>query len=88
MTYTREMARGTVRLKGRELIEKHGVTMYRVAKDGDLSYGTVHRIVTDESGNHGFSAETLYSFLVGLGLTEKQVADMRIGDVFDLVADE
>lgn len=83
MTYNENMARGTVRLKGRELADKHNKSLYRIHKDGDLAYGTVHRLVNDDES--GFSADTLYSFLVGLGLTRAQIADLKLGDVFEFV---
>lgn len=83
MAYNNLMALGTVRLKGRELLSKHNVTMYRVHKDGDLSYNTVQRLVKDE--NSGFNADSLFSFLVGLGLSLEEISEMKMGDVFELV---
>lgn len=80
------MTRGTVRLKGRDLLKRYNVTMYRVAKDGDISYGTVHRIVNDDSG--GFNAETLYSFLVGLGLSDAEIAQLTMSEIFEFLPHE
>lgn len=77
------MARGTVRLKGRKLADQHGVSLYRIAKDGDLAYGTVHRLVNDDES--GFSADTLFSFLVGLGLSLDEIRRLTLEDVFDFV---
>ena len=83
MVYTHTMARGTVRLKGRELLNRYDVTMYRVHKDGDLSYNTVQRLVKDDK--KGFNADSLFSFLIGLGLSMEQIANLRMGEVFDLI---
>lgn len=81
-----DMATGTLRLKGRELLEKHKLSMYRLAKDGDISYPTIHRYVTTPDEVQYISLDVLYSVLVnGLGQTPEQAADMRFGDVFDFV---
>ncbi len=78
------MANGTFRLKGRELLEKHNLSMYRLAKDGEVSYPTIHRYVTDPDSIKFISLEVLYGLLSGLGLSDDQVTDLRFGDVFDI----
>lgn len=72
-----------LRFKARELLERHNVSMYRVAQAGGLSYGTVHRVTTGEN-NSGMTLDTLRAYLVGLGFESAEVAEMRIGDVFDV----
>ena len=79
------VASGRVRLKGRELLEEYGVTMYRVSKDGEVSYPTIHKYVTDPDAVQHFSVEVLFGFLMGLGLTEDEIAELRFGDVFEVV---
>lgn len=83
------MASGSVRLKGRELLEKHNVTMYRLSENGAASWPTVHKYITKPETVDQISAEVLYGILIdGLGLTAEQAADMRMGDVFDFVPRE
>jgi hypothetical protein len=79
------MASGTVRLKGRELLEKYGVSMYRVAADGDLSYPTVHKYLSRPDDVQHMSLEVLYGLLRGLGLTNEQAAELKLGDIFEFV---
>lgn len=80
------MSSGSVRLKGRELLEKHNVTMYRLAENGAASWPTVHKYITKPETVDQISAEVLYGILIdGLGLTVDQAADMRLGDLFDFI---
>jgi hypothetical protein len=84
---TLDMASGRVRLKGRELLEKYGVTMYRIGKDGDVSYPTVHKYLTAPDSVKHFSTEVLYGLLMGLGLSIEEAEQLRLGDVFEFVPD-
>ena len=74
----------TVRLNGRKMLDKYNVSKYRVAKRGGVSRPTVDRLA---DGDHNFHADTLYSFLVGLGLDDAQMLDLKFGDVFQIVPD-
>lgn len=80
------MSSGSVRLKGRELLEKHNVTMYRLAENGAASWPTVHKYITKPETIDQISTEVLYGILIdGLGLTLQEAADMRLGDLFDFI---
>ena len=79
------MTSGTVRLKGRELLEKYGVSMYRVAADGGLSYPTVHKYLTRPDDVQHMSLDVLYGLLRGVGLTSEQAAQLKLGDLFEFV---
>ena len=77
------MARGIARLKGRELLEKFDKTMYRVAKDGDVSYPTLHRYITSTDNIYNINTEVLFGILIdGLGLSIEEAENLRLGDVF------
>lgn len=78
------MASGTFRLKGRALLKEHNVTMYRVAKDGKVNYPTIHRYITSPDSVKLISLEVLYGLLSGLGLSDEQVANLRLGDVLEI----
>jgi hypothetical protein len=83
------MANGFVRLKGRELLDKYGTSMYRLAKDGDVSYPTIHKYITDPESVQMISSEVLFGILInGLGLTVDEVKQLKLGEVFDFVPKE
>ena len=79
------VAKGTVRLKGRELLRRHGVNMHEVSLGGGLTYATVHKYVKKPEDVKRWDGEVLYSFLLNLGLTAEEIEDLRFGDVFELV---
>ena len=83
------MASGSIRLKGRELLEKHNISMYRLAENGAASWPTVHKYISKPETVDQISAEVLYGILIdGLGLTLEQAADLRMGDVFEFIPGE
>lgn len=80
------MSSGSVRLKGRELLEKHNISMYRLAENGAASWPTVHKYITKPETVDQISAEVLYGILIdGLGMSLDEAAALRFGDVFDFV---
>jgi hypothetical protein len=80
------MASGSVRLKGRELLRRFGTSMYSLEKSGAASYPTIHKYITRPEEVDYISAEVLYGILVdGLGLSPEDVANMRFGEIFELV---
>lgn len=81
------MARGTFRLKSRELLEKYnaGDSLYRVAQTGDLNYTTILRWRNEPESVQAVKLDVLYSFLVGLGLSAEDIKNMPMGDVFDVL---
>lgn len=77
---------GTLQLRGGQLADKFGKTTYRIAKDGAISYPTAHKYITKPETVQTLSGVVLYGILVdGLRLSPEQVADMRLGDVFDII---
>lgn len=84
-----DMAGGRFRLKGRELLERYGVSMYRISENGAASWPTIHKYLATPEKIELFSAEVLYGILIdGLGLTHEEAADLRLGDVFEFVSSE
>ncbi|MCO5207770.1 MAG: hypothetical protein M9928_22415 [Anaerolineae bacterium] len=82
------MASGHVRLKGGELQKRLVNNMHQAALRGEVSYPTLHRYLNSPDEVNSISTKTLYAILVhGMGLTEDEVANMRFGDVFDVVAE-
>lgn len=83
------MASGTIRLKGRELLEKYSKTMYRLEKNKAATRPTILKYINRPEEIDSYSARVVYGILVdGLELSPEQVADMRFGDIFDLLSDE
>lgn len=81
---------GTFIPKVAALIERFGQgrSLYRIAKDSDLSYGTIHRWV-NEGAITNVQTDQLFSFLVdGLGLDRETVERMTVGELFEYVTKE
>jgi len=82
-----QMTSGTFRLKGRELLEGSGKTLYRVSKDGEVAYSTIHRWLDDPKAVERVEGKALFGFLMGLGMTIEQINSMPLGDVFEFIPD-
>lgn len=83
-----QMPSGHVRLKGRELLEKHNVSMYRLRERGAASYPTIHKYMTSTEKLDYLSSEVLYGILIdGLGYTPEEAENLRLGDVLEFVPD-
>jgi hypothetical protein len=88
MDGTMEMARGTFRLKSRELLEKSGKTLYRVSEDGDVSYSTIHRWVSTPKNVERVEGKALFGFLLGLGYSLEEIGRLPMGEVFEFVPEQ
>lgn len=82
-----DMASGTVRLRGRALQKKSGLSIYQLAKDAEVSYPAMHKYITDPSSVKQISGEVLYGILISLGLSLEEINQMPLGDVFEFVPD-
>ena len=80
-----DMASGTVRLKGRALLEKSGLSIYQLARDAEVSYPAMHKYITDPGSVKQLSGEVLYGILISLGLSLDEINQMPLGDVFEFV---
>lgn len=82
------MASGSIRLRGRELLERYNISMYRLKENGAASWPTVYKYMAKSDEVENFSADVLYGILIdGIGLTPEQAADLKIGDIFEFVPD-
>ena len=84
------MKNGTFRLKGRELYNKFAgeKTLYRVHKDGEVSYPTIHRWINDDDPVDSVKTDILFGFLHGLGLTIDDIQSMTVADLFEYIPEE
>lgn len=80
-----EMSSGTVRLKGRELLEMSGSSIYRLAKDAEVSYPAMHKYITDPASIKQLSGEVLYGILTSLGMSMDEINQLPLGEVFEFV---
>ncbi|HEY1409428.1 MAG TPA: helix-turn-helix transcriptional regulator [Promineifilum sp.] len=80
-----DMASGTVRLKGRKLLERSGSSIYQLAKNAEVSYPAMHKYITDPGSVKQLSAEVLYGILTSLGLTIDEIDQIPLGEVFEFV---
>ena len=81
---------GTFTLKAAALIERFAQeqSLYRIAKNSRLSYGTIHRWM-NEDAIANVQTDQLFSFLIdGLGLDKETVEQMTVGELFEYVAKE
>jgi len=83
------MARGTFRLKSRELLEKYNTndSLYKIAKDGDVNYTTILRWRNEPEKVQAVKLDVLFSFLVGLGLSVEEIESLTLGDLFEVHLD-
>mgnify|MGYP003382697649 FL=1 len=83
MVIDKQMATGRLRLK-RGVFDRLQVNRYKLSQIGVVSYPTVLKYVQAENVDT-FSGPVLYTLLsVGLGLSDAEIADMRLGDLFDV----
>ncbi|MCB8988048.1 MAG: hypothetical protein H6661_09915 [Ardenticatenaceae bacterium] len=84
-----ELANGYFRLKGQELLTKHGTNLHRASQSGAFSYPTLHRYLNEPENVKAMSTRVLYGFLIeGLGIAPEELHEMRFGDIFEAVTDE
>jgi hypothetical protein len=69
-------------LRGQELLDNSGKTLYAVARDGDLNHSTILRWMNEPDSIKSF--DILFGLLRGLGYTQDQIRVMPLGEVFDI----
>lgn len=77
---------GYFRLRGEGLLKEAGdIPLHRACRRAGVSYPTIHRYINGEDVN-GVSLPILYNFLtLGLGLSPSQLAEKKLGEIFDLI---
>lgn len=85
------MASGYLRLKGSFFDESKLLkNKHQLSQEERVSYPTVHKYLSDRHNSDisMISGDVLYAILVkGMGLSTKDVEDMRVGDLFEFVED-
>jgi len=80
---TRNMATVKLRLK-MGAFDGMQVSRHKLSQIGQVSYPTVLKYVQAEDVDN-FSGPVLYTMLsVGLGLTDEQIGNIRLGDLFEV----
>lgn len=77
-------------LKGDEILEKSGTeNIHQLSMKSRVSMATAYKHISHPETVKSFDTEVLMSFLVnGLGLSKKQVLELKIGDIFDIVEEK
>ena len=86
------MPTGVFRLKGSTILEaskRKGIeNIHQISMRGGVSYPTVHRYIETPKKVESISLRALYGVLVdGAGMTPSEIAEMKLGDLFELVPD-
>lgn len=87
-----QVASGTVRLNSRFFDEDNLViNKHKLSQTEQVSYPTVLKYISNGEMNgdydiRQFSGDVLFAILVkGMGLTPAQVAELKFGDVFEII---
>jgi hypothetical protein len=86
------MPTGVFRLKGSTIganAKRKGVeNPHQVSMRSGVSYPTVHRYIETPEKVEAISLRALYGVLVdGIGMSPSEIAEMKLGDLFELVPD-
>lgn len=86
-----EMINGTIRLNRQNITRdrmKSG-NPHSLAMDAHVSYPTMRKYLVDNDELDNFSGRVLYAILhKGFGLAPSEIANMRLGDVFEVLGDK
>jgi hypothetical protein len=79
-----------IRLKSSELFAKYagGRKMHAISLAQGISYPTVMKYATSDDYVDKISLESLVSFMIGMGLSVEDIAQMRIGEVISIEAQD
>lgn len=89
-----QVASGTIRLNRRFFDEGNLViNKHKLSQTEQVSYPTVMKYITrkgaDDFDIRTFSGDVLYAILItGMGYTPEDAANLRLGQVFEIVEDE
>jgi len=80
-----EMVTGRFRPKFRELAEDRDVPQMTISRVSGIPYQTVQSYYKYGKELQGVRLNTFYAFLRGVGLSDIEILDMRLGELFDIV---
>ncbi len=80
-----EMITGRFRPKFRELAEERDAQQMHISRMSGIPYQTVRSYYNDGQNLRGVRLNTLYAYLRGVGMSDEEILDMRLGDLFDIV---
>ena len=85
-----QMTSGSFRLNRRFFEEKKLViNKHRLSLEEQVSYPTLLKYISSKDKPYDirtFSGDVLYAIMArGMGLTDDEIADLRIGDIFEIV---
>jgi hypothetical protein len=85
-----EKKKGRLVLKGRALLEKSGLdNVHQVSLEARLSAQTAYKYLQTPENVSSLDLRVLLSILRdGLKLTDRQILDMKVSDLFEIAHDE
>jgi hypothetical protein len=89
----KKMPTGVFRLKGSNLQEmgklKGVQNVHQISMRAGISYPTAYRYIEKPEKVEAISLRALYGVLIdSFGLSQKEIAELKFGDVFELVPDK
>ena len=82
------MKTNRLRPRFRQLADKRGVKKMHISQLSGVPYQTVQNYYNSGEDLKGLRLSTLYAFLRGVGFTDKEILDLRLGDLFDIVVSD
>lgn len=82
-----EMVTGRFRPKFRQLAEARSVPQMTISRVSGIPYQTVQSYYNGGHELRGVRLSTLYAFLRGLGYSDDEILNLRLGTLFDIVED-
>ena len=80
------LADGSFRLKGQELLDEKGINLHRASQKGEFAYSTLRRYIKEPESIQAMSLRVLYKFLInGLKIPTAELSEMKFGDIFEVV---
>lgn len=79
------MVTGRFRPKFRELADARSIQQMTISRVSGIPYQTVQSYYNGGQELRGVRLNTLYAFLRGVGYSDEEILDLRLGDLFDIV---
>lgn len=85
--YTRDMITGRLKPRFDDIAYDRRVRQATISRRSGVSYQTVQSYFNNGGHLTRVGLHTLYRYLRGVGLTDAEILEMRLGDLFDIVDD-
>lgn len=83
-----EMITGKLRPRFREIAEARDMPKMTISRVSGIPYQTVQSYYNSGQELSAVRLTTLYAYLRGVGYSNSEILDLRLGDLFDIVEGE